>query len=110
MTRLCTVSRRGILWIVLALTVSSLLLAQSKKQLDINSASEDEMISIGIEKAAAKKIVEARPYRNKTELVSRQLLTKAQYDKLKDSLVAKQSAEMKQAKSPLKPAGKPVGK
>ena len=110
MTRLCTVSRWGILSIVLAFAVSSLVLAQSKKQLDINSASEEEMISIGIEKAAAKKIVEARPYRNKTELVSRQLLTKVQYDKLKDSLVAKQSAEMKEAKSPVKPAGKPVGK
>ena len=91
----------GIFWIVLALTVSSLVLAQSKKQLDINTASEEEMVSIGIEKAAAKKIVEARPYRNKTELVSRQLLSRAQYDKLKDSLVAKQ---------PIGPVGKPVGK
>ncbi len=100
----------GILWIVVALAMSSLALAQSKKQLDINTASEEEMISIGIEKAAAKKIVDARPYRNKTELVSRQLLTKAQYDKLKDSLVAKQTAEMKEAKTPLKPVGKPVGK
>lgn len=113
MTRLRTVSRRsrlGILWIVLALAISSLSLAQSKKQLDINSASEEEMVSIGIEKAAAKKIVEARPYRNKTELVSRQLLTKIQYDKLKDSLIAKQTAEMQDAKAPVKPAAKPAGK
>jgi DNA uptake protein ComE-like DNA-binding protein len=107
MTRLRTA---GILWFVLALAVSSLVMAQSKKQLDVNSASEEEMVAIGIEKAAAKKIVEARPYRNKTELVSRQLLTKAQYDKLKDSLVAKQTAEMKDTKAPIKPAGKPVGK
>ena len=107
MTRLRTA---GILWIVLALSLSSLLLAQSKKQLDINTATEEEMVSIGIEKAVAKKIVEARPFRNKTELVSRQLLTKVLYDKLKDSLIAKQSAEMKEAKSPVKPAGKPVGK
>ena len=100
----------GILWIAIALAVSSLALAQSKKQIDINSASEDEMVSIGIEKAAAKKIVEARPYRSKAELVSKQLLTKVQYDKLKDSLVAKRPAEMKDAKNPVKPAGKPVGK
>jgi hypothetical protein len=99
-----------ILWLVLALAFSSFLMAQAKKQLDINSASEDEMVAIGIDKAAAKKIVDARPYRNKTELVSRQLLTKAQYDKLKDSLVAKQTAEMKDTKSPIQPAGKPVGK
>ena len=102
--------KKGIIWIVLALVFSTLVLAQSKKQLDINTASEEEMISIGIEKAAAKKIVEARPYRNKTELVSRQLLTKAQYDKLKDSIVARRTTEMKDAKAPVKPAGKPVGK
>jgi len=80
----------GILFVALALAVSSFALAQSKKQVDINTASEEEMVAVGIEKAAAKKIVEARPYRNKTELVSKQLLTRTQYDKLKDSLVAKQ--------------------
>ena len=51
-------------------------IAQSKKQIDINSATEEEMVAIGIEKAAAKKIIEARPYRNKSELVSKQLLTR----------------------------------
>jgi DNA uptake protein ComE-like DNA-binding protein len=95
----------GILLIVLALTLSSMAIAQSKKQVDINSASEEEMVSIGIEKATAKKIIESRPYRNKTELISKQLLTRAQYDKLKDQLVAKQSPSS--AKDmPLKPVGK----
>jgi DNA uptake protein ComE-like DNA-binding protein len=93
----------GVLFVVLALAVSSLALAQSKKQVDINSASEEEMVAVGIEKAAAKKIVEARPYRNKTELVSRQLLTRAQYDKIKDSLVAKQATVSKASE---KAAGK----
>ena len=54
-------------------------------------------------KAAAKKIIEARPYRAKTELVSKQLLTRVQYDKLKDQLVAKQPAKEASA---VKPAGK----
>lgn len=80
----------GILLIVFTFAVSSLVLAQAKKQVDINSASEEEMIAVGIEKAAAKKIIEARPYRNKSELVSRQLLTRPQYDKLKDFLIARQ--------------------
>lgn len=87
----------GILFVAITLAVSTAALAQSMKQIDINSASEEELVAVGIEKAAAKKIVEARPYRNKTELVSRQLLTRAQYDKLKDSLIAKQ---------PMTPAGK----
>ena len=93
----------GILFVVFALALSSLVIAQSRKQIDINSASEEEMVAIGIEKAAAKKIIEARPYRAKTELVSKQLLTRVQYDKLKDQLVAKQPAK---EVSPLKPAGK----
>jgi DNA uptake protein ComE-like DNA-binding protein len=93
----------GVLFVALTLAVSSLVLAQSKKQVDINTASEEEMVAVGIEKAAAKKIVEARPYRNKTELVSRQLLTRTQYDKIKDSLVARQSMTSKASE---KPAGK----
>lgn len=105
--------KKGILWIVLALVFSTVLVAQSKKQVDINTASEEEMVAIGIEKAAAKKIVDARPYRNKTELVSRQLLSKTQYDKLKDNIVAKRVTEAKSSspmKETAKPAGKPVGK
>ena len=60
------------------------------KIVDINSAPEADIVAVGIEKAVAKKIVEGRPYRNKRELLSRELLTKEQYEKLKDLLVAKQ--------------------
>jgi len=94
----------GILFVVLALAMSTLSVAQSKKQVDINSASEEEMVAVGLEKATVKKIIEARPYRAKTELVSRQLLTKTQYDKLKDLLVAKQPSKKTEEK--LKPIGK----
>jgi DNA uptake protein ComE-like DNA-binding protein len=91
-----------IVFVVLALALTSMALAQSKKQVDINSASEQELVAAGIEKGTVKKIIEARPYRNKAELVSRQLLTREQYDKLKDSLVARQPV----AESKPKPAGK----
>ena len=94
----------GFLFIVFALAVSSVAVAQAKKQLDINTATEEEMVAIGIEKAAAKKIVDARPYRNKSELVSKQLLTRAQYDKLKDLIVARQPVTIKDV--PTRPAGK----
>ena len=80
----------GILFVAIVLAVTSVAIAQTQKQVDINTASEEEMVAIGIEKAAARKIVEARPYRNKTELVSKQLLTRVQYDKLKDLLIARQ--------------------
>jgi DNA uptake protein ComE-like DNA-binding protein len=57
---------------------------------DINAAPEAEIVSVGIERTIAKKIVEGRPWRNKRDLLTKQLLTKEQYEKLKDSLVARQ--------------------
>jgi DNA uptake protein ComE-like DNA-binding protein len=57
---------------------------------DINTAPEADIVSIGIERSVAKKIVEGRPWRNKRDLVTRQLLSKDQYEKFKNSLVAKQ--------------------
>ena len=69
--------------------------AAAAKTLDINSAPEADLVALGIDKAAAKKIVDGRPYRNKRELVSRQLLTTEQYDKVKDHIVAKQPPKKK---------------
>ena len=59
------------------------------KVVDINAAPESDIVAVGIDRAVAKKIVEGRPYRNKRDLVTRQLLTKEQYEKFKNSLVAK---------------------
>ena len=56
---------------------------------DINAAPEADIVSIGIEKTAAKKIVDGRPWRSKRDLLTKQVLTKEQYEKFKDSLVAK---------------------
>jgi DNA uptake protein ComE-like DNA-binding protein len=64
--------------------------ALNAKAVDINSAAETDIAAVGIEKPIAKKIVEGRPYRNKRDLVTRQLLTKEQYDKVKSLIVAKQ--------------------
>jgi competence protein ComEA len=60
------------------------------KIIDINTAAEADIAAIGIDKAIAKKIVDGRPYRNKRDLVTRQLLSQEQYDKVKDQIVAKQ--------------------
>jgi DNA uptake protein ComE-like DNA-binding protein len=57
---------------------------------DINSAPEADIAAIGIDRPVAKKIVEGRPYRSKRDLVTRQLLTLEQYNKIKDVIVAKQ--------------------
>lgn len=65
------------------------------KPVDINTASEEDLVLVGVDRAAAKKIMQARPYRNKFELVSKQLLTRDQYNKVKDLLVAKQPPKKK---------------
>ena len=57
---------------------------------DINAASEADIAAVGIDKPVAKKIVEGRPYRNKRDLVTRQLLTLEQYNPVKDYIIARQ--------------------
>ena len=62
-----------------------------KKQLDINSASDDELKQLpGIGDALSKKIAENRPYKRKDELVSKKVLPRATYEKIKDQIIAKQ--------------------
>ena len=67
----------------------------SPKSVDINSAPESEIVAIGISAAVAKKIVDGRPYRSKRELLTRQVLTEEQYEKFKDSLVARRARNPK---------------
>lgn len=59
------------------------------KLVDVNSASQTEIAGVGLDQATAKKIVDGRPFRNKRELVSRQVLTSEQYEKIKDLIVAR---------------------
>ena len=59
--------------------------------IDINSASADQLKSLaGIGDAYSKKIIDGRPYANKSQLVSRRIIPQATYDKIKDQIIAKQ--------------------
>lgn len=83
--------------LVMALVVSSLgsspvwgQAAETKKpaprasRLDLNSASVDELKAIkGLDEAQAKKIVAGRPYKRRSELVSRRILPQETFDKVK---------------------------
>lgn len=61
----------------------------SSKKLDINSASKDELAALpGVGDATAQKIIDGRPYKSKRELVKKNILTKDEYAKVKNDIVA----------------------
>ena len=58
---------------------------------DINSAPATELQTLsGIGDAYSKKIIDNRPYKRKDELVQKNIVPQATYDKIKDQIIAKQ--------------------
>src|SRR6266850_218847 len=59
--------------------------------IDINSASKQELMSLpGIGDAYSQKIIDNRPYRGKNDLVRKNIIPQATYDKISDQIIAKQ--------------------
>jgi competence protein ComEA len=66
--------------------------AAAMAKVDINSASATDLAKLpGIGDAIADKIIAARPFKSKNELVSKNILTKKVYSKISSRIVAKQA-------------------
>ncbi len=60
-------------------------------KIDINRAKADELMKLdGIGEVRAKAIIKGRPYKGKDELVDKNIVPQAVYDKIKDKIIAKQ--------------------
>ena len=67
--------------------------ASAKKSglVDINSASAEELDALpGIGPVMAQRIIAGRPYRAKTDLITRKIIPQSTYDKIKGQIIAHQ--------------------
>ncbi|MEO8135619.1 MAG: helix-hairpin-helix domain-containing protein [Betaproteobacteria bacterium] len=65
--------------------------AKADDKIDINRAKADELMKLdGIGEARAKAIIKGRPYKGKDDLVAKNIVPQAVYDKIADQIIAKQ--------------------
>lgn len=70
--------------------------AAKVKLVDINGAGKKELMTLpGIADAEADKIIAGRPYGSKAHLITRNILTRGVYEKLKALVIAKQKEDVK---------------
>ena len=63
-------------------------------KVDLNSASREELMKLpGVNEATADKIIAARPLKSKSDLTSKNLVTKAEYNKLASHVIVKTEAK-----------------
>jgi DNA uptake protein ComE-like DNA-binding protein len=78
--------------------------ADAKKEpMDLNSATDKELASLPkIGEAKAKAIIKGRPWGGKDELVAKKILTKDEYEAIKEMIIAKQPEKKEEPKKEIK--------
>jgi competence protein ComEA len=72
-------------------------------KMDINAASKDDLEKLpGIGPATSQKIVDGRPYKTKRDLLTKKIVGQAEYDKIKDNIIAHQTGDTMSAGSTTK--------
>ena len=62
---------------------------KEKGPMNINKASADDLKTLpGIDDAIARRIVDGRPYDNSAELMKKHIISRAEYDRIADKIVA----------------------
>ncbi len=65
-------------------------------KIDINSASKEDLMKLeGIGEALSQKIIDNRPYRAKSDLVSKKVIPQATYEKIRDKIIAHRATSSK---------------
>jgi DNA uptake protein ComE-like DNA-binding protein len=89
--------KRFAIFISFALVLSTLALSQDEntpdppavQKLDINSANRDQLMKqLGLTEALSLKIIAGRPYRYKSDLIERKIITDVVYARITDLIVA----------------------
>jgi DNA uptake protein ComE-like DNA-binding protein len=76
---------------LLALAVGDMAASGTRNLVDINRATASELKALpGIADAWAAAIVRNRPYRNKRQLLTRKIISEAEYARIKSRIVARQ--------------------
>jgi len=61
------------------------------KPLDLNTATRDKLMSLpGMTTGQADRVIEARPYNDPRDLVTRHIVPQSEYDRIADKVTAKQ--------------------